>query len=213
MQWIKENYIIMLSISISLLLHSVIMLYNKDSVVVKENIITFEIIKQVANTQISEQVTENNNNAEEQENVKDEIVKKQNIVEKKQVNNKKTINKQTTPKKDKKVNKDNIKATGTDSINNQAEIYVQENYSKIEKEIVSRIIYPPRAKKLGIEGAGYLLILIDNSGIIVSVQAYDFPNKLLQDAALNAAKKVGYVASHQMANSVEIKVPVKFHLR
>ena len=59
----------------------------------------------------------------------------------------------------------------------------------------------------------YLLIAIDKTGTIVSVQAFDFPNKLLQDAALKAAKKVGYVASHEMVSNVELKVPVTFYLR
>ena len=96
---------------------------------------------------------------------------------------------------------------------NQAETYIKQNYNQIHQEIVNRIIYPPRAKKLGIEGSGYLLIAIDKTGTIVSVKAFDFPNKLLQDAALKAAKKVGYVASHEMASNVELKVPVTFYLR
>ena len=168
MQWIKENSIITITIFISLLFHSIIMLYNKEEHIIKENIITFEIVKQVANTQIAQEVQENT---------------------------------------------DTIQSAGVNKINNQAETYIKQNYNQIRQEIVSRIVYPPRAKKLGIEGSGYLLIAIDKTGTIVSVKAFDFPNKLLQDAALKAAKKVGYVAGHEMVSNVELKVPVTFYLR
>ena len=59
MQWIKENSIITITIFISLLFHSIIMLYNKEEHIIKENIITFEIVKQVANTQIAQEVKQN----------------------------------------------------------------------------------------------------------------------------------------------------------
>ena len=70
MQWIKENSIITITIFISLLFHSIIMLYNKEEHIIKENIITFEIVKQVANTQIAQEVKQNEtseNNIEEKQ--------------------------------------------------------------------------------------------------------------------------------------------------
>lgn len=231
MLWIRENNIILIALFISLLLHSVIMFYHNEKHIVKENIVTFEIIKQVANTQISENIMQNevieevakeNNIEDEKEEIKKEVIEEKAIVKKevttkKQVIKKETVKKrevaQKKEKKEEKPNSDTVKSTGINEINNQAETYIKQNYNQIEKEIVSRIIYPPRAKKLGIEGAGYLLISIDKTGAIVSVQAYDFPNKLLQDAALKAAKKVGYIAGHGMVSNVEVKVPVKFYLR
>ncbi len=206
MQWIKENSIITVTILISLLFHSIIMLYHKEEHTIKENIVTFEIIKQVANTQISEQIKQDIVE-ESHEEVKEDIIKEDAII-KKDV----APTKQIT-KKEKKQNTDTIKSAGVNKINNQAETYIKQNYNEINQEIISRIVYPPKAKKLGIQGSGYLLISIDKSGTIVSVKAFDFPNKILQDAALKAAKKVGYVASHNMMSNIEMKVPVTFYLR
>ena len=220
MQWIKENSIITITVFISLLFHSVIMLYHKEKPVVKENIITFEIVRQVANTQVAQEIKQNepaeNNVEEKQEEIKKEELQKEAIVKKETAPKKQVVKKEPVKKKEKKVKKENtdtIKSAGVNKINNQAETYIKQNYNQIHQEIVSRIVYPPRAKKLGIEGSGYLLIAIDKTGTIVSVKAFDFPNKLLQDAALKAAKKVGYVASHEMASNVELKVPVTFYLR
>lgn len=217
MQWIKENSIITLTVFISLLFHSIIMLYHKEEHAVKENIITFEIVKQVANTQVSQEIKQNetseNKVEKKQEIVKKEEVHKEALVKKETAPKKQVAKKETIQKKENKENTDTIKSAGVNKINNQAETYIKQNYNQIHQEIVSRIVYPPRAKKLGIEGSGYLLIAIDKTGTIVSVQAFDFPNKLLQDAALKAAKKVGYVASHEMVSNVELKVPVSFYLR
>lgn len=220
MQWIKENSIITFTVFISLLFHSIIMLYNKEKTVVKENIITFEIVKQVADTQISEQIKQNeiteNNVEEKQEEVTKDEVYKQALIQKETAPKKKVVKKEPVQKKENKERKENtdtIKSAGVNKVNNQAETYIKQNYNQIQQEIVSRIVYPPRAKKLGIEGSGYLLIAIDKTGTIVSVKAFDFPNKLLQEAALKAAKKVGYVASHEMMSNVELKVPVSFFLR
>lgn len=208
MQWIKENSIITITIFISLLFHSIIMLYNKEERIIKENIITFEIVKQMANTQISQEIKQN-------ETSENKVDKKQKTVKKEEIYKDALIKKETAPKKQvtKKENTDTIQSAGVNKINNQAETYIKQNYNQIQQEIVSRIVYPPRAKKLGIEGSGYLLIAIDKTGTIVSVKAFDFPNKLLQDAALKAAKKAGCVASHEMVSNVELKVPVTFYLK
>lgn len=220
MQWIKENSIITIAVFISLIFHSIVMLYHKEEHIIKEDIITFEIVKQVANTQIAQEIKQNepieNKVEEKQEIVKKEEIHKEALVKKEITPKKQVVKKETAQKKDNKVKKENtdtIKSAGVNKINNQAETYIKQNYNQIHQEIVSRIVYPPRAKKLGIEGSGYLLIAIDKTGTIVSVQAFDFPNKLLQDAALKAAKKVGYVASHEMVSNVELKVPVTFYLR
>lgn len=213
MQWIKENKVIAITVFVSLLFHSAIMFYHKEKSVIKENIITFEIVKQTANTQIAKEIKQNEtseNKVEEKQKIVKKEVHKKALVKKESAPKKQVVKKETVQKKE---NTDTIKSAGINKINNQAETYIKQNYNQIHQEIVSRIVYPPRAKKLGIEGSGYLLIAIDKTGTIVSVQAFDFPNKLLRDAALKAAKKVGYVASHEMMSNIELKVPVTFFLR
>ena len=217
MQWIKENSIIALTLLISLLFHSIFMLYHKKENNIQENIITFEIVQQTADTNISEKIEKNENTQQEKqeedkEEIKKEEVKEEKAVKKASVPKKQPVKKDVEKKKENKTNKDIVKSAGENKINNQAETYIKQNYAKIEQDIVSRIVYPPRAKKLGIEGSGYLIITIDNKGTIISVKAYDFPSKLLQDAALKAAKKAGSVAGHGMMTNIEIKVPVKFSL-
>lgn len=217
MQWIRENSIIASTLLISLIFHGIFMFYNKQENIIKENIITFEIVHQTANTNISEKIEKNENTQQEkQEEVKEEIkkeeVKEEKAVKKAAVPKKQPVKKDVEKKKETKTNKDIVKSAGVNKINNQAETYIKQNYAKIEQDIVSRIVYPPRAKKLGIEGSGYLIITIDKTGTIISVKAYDFPSKLLQDAALKAVKKAGSAAGHGMMTNVEIKVPVKFSL-
>ncbi|MDY5051360.1 MAG: TonB family protein [Candidatus Mucispirillum faecigallinarum] len=217
MQWIKENSIIASTLLISLIFHSIFMFYNKQENIIKENIITFEIVHQTANTNISEKIEKNENTQQEkQEEVKEEIkkeeVKEEKAVKKAAVPKKQPVKKDVEKKKENKTNKDIVKSAGENKINNQAETYIKQNYAKIEQDIVSRIVYPPRAKKLGIEGSGYLIITIDKTGTIISVKAYDFPSKLLQDAALKAAKKAGSAAGHGMMTNIKIKVPVTFSL-
>lgn len=217
MQWIRENSIIASTLLISLIFHGIFMFYNKQENIIKENIITFEIVHQTANTNISEKIEKNENTQQEkQEEVKEEIkkeeVKEEKAVKKAAVPKKQPVKKDVEKKKETKTNKDIVKSAGVNKINNQAETYIKQNYAKIEQDIVSRIVYPPRAKKLGIEGSGYLIITIDKTGTIISVKAYDFPSKLLQDAALKAVKKAGSAAGHGMMTNIEIKVPVKFSL-
>lgn len=213
MQWIKENKVIAITVFVSLLFHSAIMFYHKEKSVIKENIITFEIVKQTANTQIAKEIKQNEtseNKVEEKQKIVKKEVHKKALVKKESAPKKQVVKKETVQKKE---NTDTIKSAGINKINNQAETYIKQNYNQIHQEIVSRIVYPPRAKKLGIEGSGYLLIAIDKTGTIVSVQAFDFPNKLLRDAALKAAKKVGSAAGHEMMSNIELKVPVTFFLR
>lgn len=212
MQWIKENSIIALTLLISLLFHSIFMLYNKKENNIQENIITFEIVQQTADTTISEKLEKNENTQQEKQEEVSKEVKKEEAVKKSAMPKKQPVKKEQNKKKENKENKDIVKSKGSNKINNQAETYIKQNYAKIEQDIVSRIVYPARAKKLGIEGSGYLIITIDNKGTIISVKAYDFPSKLLQDAALKAAKKAGSAAGHGMMTNIEIKVPVKFSL-
>ena len=217
MQWIKENSIIALTLLISLLIHSIFMIYHKKENIIQENIITFEIVQQKADTNISQKLEKNENTQQKKQEevskeIKKEEVKKEKAVKKSALPKKQPVKKEQNKKKENKENKDIVKSKGSNKINNQAETYIKQNYAKIEQDIVSRIVYPPRAKKLGIEGSGYLIITIDNKGTIISVKAYDFPSKLLQDAALKAAKKAGSAAGHGMMTNIEIKVPVKFSL-
>ena len=86
MQWIKENSIITIAVFISLIFHSIVMLYHKEEHIIKEDIITFEIVKQVANTQIAQEIKQNepieNKVEEKQEIVKKEEIHKEALVKK-----------------------------------------------------------------------------------------------------------------------------------
>ena len=92
-------------------------------------------------------------------------------------------------------------------------MYIKQNYTNIHQQIISNIIYPPRAKKLGIEGSRYLLVIINQDGSIISVEAFDFPNKILSEAAIKAAKKASKTAAHQLSSNVEVKISVTFKLK
>ncbi len=206
MKWINENKIILAALIFSLAAHGVMFFYKKqNNMEVKNQIVYLEIIEQKADTDL------NAFQEEKVEKIIEKPVKKETAQIPKKVIPKqnKTKNKKTAQNK----KQDVIKSTGENKENNQAKTYIKNNYKNIEKQIVSSIVYPARAKKLGIQGSGYLLIQIDNNGRIVSVQAFDFPNKLLSDAALKAAKKTGELAGHQMAGNVELKIPVSFYLR
>lgn len=204
MQLIKNNFIITFAIFLSLSIHIVILLYNKSENVIKENIVYFELVKQAANTDVS---AVNEKIIEEVEKVEEN----KKIVEDKAEIPKKVVKKQEKKKAAKR--QDIVKAKGKNNTNNQAEMYIKQNYTNIHQQIISNIIYPPRAKKLGIEGSGYLLVIINKDGSIISVKAYDFPNKILSEAAIKAAKKASKTAAHQLSSNVEVKIPVTFKLK
>lgn len=200
---IKNNKIITIAFILSISIHLILLLYSSNKPVIEEQIVYFEIVRQQANTDVTKQETNIEKTQEQEE--KKEVVKKAEIP-------KKIIKKKETVKKTIK-KQDTIKSEGKEQINNQAEMYVKQNYTNIHNQIIGNIIYPPRAKKLGIEGSGYLLILIDKEGSIISIKAFDFPNKLLSDAAIKAAKKASKSATHQLSSNVEIKIPVTFKLQ
>ena len=125
--------------------------------------------------------------------------------------NKKIVKK--TGKKKAVKRQDIVKSKGKNNTNNQAEMYIKQNYTNIHQQIISNIIYPPRAKKLGIEGSRYLLVIINKDGSIISVKAYDFPNKILSEAAIKEAKKASKTAAHQLSSNVEVKISVTFKLK
>lgn len=200
---IKNNKIITIAFILSISIHLILLLYSSNKPVIEEQIVYFEIVRQQANTDVTKQETNIEKTQEQEE--KKEVVKKAEIP-------KKIIKKKETVKKTIK-KQDTIKSEGKEQINNQAEMYIKQNYTNIHNQIIGNIIYPPRAKKLGIEGSGYLLILIDKEGSIISIKAFDFPNKLLSDAAIKAAKKASKSATHQLSSNVEIKIPVTFKLQ
>lgn len=45
------------------------------------------------------------------------------------------------------------------------------------------------------------------------MKAYDFPNKILSEAAIKAAKKASKTAAHQLSSNVEVQIPVTFKLK
>ena len=67
------------------------------------------------------------------------------IVEDKAETPKKIVKKQEKKKAVKR--QDIVKSKGKNNTNNQAEMYIKQNYTNIHQQIISNIIYPPRAKK------------------------------------------------------------------
>lgn len=151
---------------------------------------------------------------------KKEVVKKQikkQPVKKKEVVKKETVKKEVAENKEVKEEKQENKNLGKEKslvVDNKAltEAYRQANYNIIRDKILSSLKYPERARKMGIEGSGFIVIVIDSQGNIISHRAENFKNRLLQNAALKAAKKVSNAAGHSMA-SVELKIQIDFNLR
>lgn len=207
--WIKENKILLTTLFVSSVFHVLLFesgFYNNNKIM-PPKIVSFEIIHPLKKGEKTETVSDT---SIETAQTYQEIIKETQAV------TKNTVKPQHIQKEPKKTEhkKDDRKtaAAGNAAYDNNAIIYEKENLEIIRNMIVNRIIYPPQAKKLGIEGSGYLIIIIDNSGKIISVSANGFPNRLLSEAALKAAKKVGQVAGHSLA-SVEMKIPINFHLR
>lgn len=217
MQLIRNNLLISFALFVSINIHLVLLLYHNSKPVIQENIVYFELVKQTANTNITasdtqsekEEIEKTEEKVEEVKQVKE--IKKPADIPKKAVQKKETAKKEV--KKPAKQKQDIVKSKGADINNNQAEMYIKQNYTNIHKQIIGSIIYPPRAKKLGIEGSGYLLLTINQMGNIIDIQAFDFPNKLLKDAAIKAAKKASKTASHQLSSNVVVKIPVTFRLK
>lgn len=148
--------------------------------------------------------------------IKKQPVKKKEAVKKEVV--KKEVVKKEVPRNEevKEVKRENKNLGNEKSlvVDNKAltEAYKQANYNIIRDKILSSLKYPERARKMGIEGSGFIVIVIDGQGNIISRRAENFPNRLLQNAALKAAKNVSNAAGHSMA-SVELKIPINFDLK
>lgn len=204
MNIIRNNIIIILALFMSICLHIMILQYKQTEEILENDMVYFELVKQTANTDtasVNNEITEDTNKQEK----KEEIIKNNEDIPKKIIQKKKDEKK--TSKK-----QDVIKSKGVNKTNNQAEMYIKQNYTNIHQKIVSNIIYPPRAKKLGIEGSGYLIVTINQNGSIIAVEAFDFPNKILSDAAIKAAKKASKTASHQLSTNINVKIPIIFNL-
>lgn len=216
---IKNNIVITLTLFISINIHLILLMNYNNKPVMQENIVYFELVKQTANTNISESNIKTEETAEEKEVIEKIEEKPKEIKEKKkpaEIPEKVVSKKEVTKKEVKKTAKqkqDIVKSKGADNINNQAEMYIKQNYTNIHKRIIGNIIYPPRAKKLGIEGSGYLLLTINQTGQIINIEAVNFPNKLLKDAAVKAAKKASKTATHQLSSNVVVKIPITFKLK
>lgn len=146
--------------------------------------------------------------------VKKQPVKKKEVVEKKETVKKEIVKKEVTKNKEVKEENKNTGIEKSVQADNKVlvEAYRQANYNTIRDKILSSLKYPERARKLGIEGSGFIIIVIDGQGNIISRRAENFPNRMLQNAALKAAKNVSNAAAHSMA-SVELKIPINFNLR
>lgn len=211
---IKNNIVITLTLFISINIHLILLMNYNNKPVMQENIVYFELVKQTANTNISESNIKTEETAEEKEVIEKIEEKPKEIKEKKKPAEipEKVVSKKEV-KKTAKQKQDIVKSKGADNINNQAEMYIKQNYTNIHKQIIGNIIYPPRAKKLGIEGSGYLLLTINQTGQIINIEAVNFPNKLLKDAAVKAAKKASKTATHQLSSNVVVKIPITFKLK
>lgn len=151
---------------------------------------------------------------------KKEVVKKQikkQPVKKKEAVKKEAVKKEVPRNEEVKEVKRENKNLGNEKslvVDNKAltEAYKQANYNIIRDKILSSLKYPERARKMGIEGSGFIVIVIDGQGNIISRRAENFQNRLLQNAALKAAKNVSNAAGHSMA-SVELKIPINFDLK
>lgn len=91
-------------------------------------------------------------------------------------------------------------------------VYINANYEAIRRSFMDELIYPDRAKKMGIEGKGTIMLVIDKDGKVKSVSLFsEFGNRLLDDAALKAGKRVRKVVAPGV-DEVRIMIPVTFAL-
>ncbi len=196
-----KKYTIIFSLICSSTIHIFLLLYHQDHKKTNNDVIYIDLIPKTISTRVD---VNNNLNTDSSKRNKNHTKIEKNIPDTNGFTKNKT--KRNIKQYSKKTLDNNNKS------DNKAQNYIKANYKLIKQQIVSNITYPPRAKKLGIEGSGYLLIEINSSGKIVSVKALDFPNKMLSEAALKAAKKAGDTYTHNFAGNIEIKIPISFYL-
>lgn len=240
LELIKKNRLIISMLIISILFHGVLFfsyITKKTPVSSKDKVIEVSfvnyskpVINEVVEEPVQEQKVEEKIEEKPVEKIekavipvkpkKKEVVKKQikkQPVKKKEAVKKEAVKKEVPRNEEVKEVKRENKNLGNEKslvVDNKAltEAYKQANYNIIRDKILSSLKYPERARKMGIEGSGFIVIVIDGQGNIISRRAENFQNRLLQNAALKAAKNVSNAAGHSMA-SVELKIPINFNLK
>ncbi|NBB72705.1 MAG: TonB family protein [Bacteroidetes bacterium] len=75
--------------------------------------------------------------------------------------------------------------------------------------------YPEFAKKAGIEGAVFVQFIVDERGQVTNVQVTRGVHKLLDEAAVEAVRKMRFEPGKQRGKPVKVQMslPVRFYLR
>jgi protein TonB len=75
--------------------------------------------------------------------------------------------------------------------------------------------YPPLARKAGIEGEVIIGILIGRDGKVIRTKILDSANEILNQAAIDAIRKVQFSPARQNGESVEcwVTIPINFEIR
>jgi len=82
--------------------------------------------------------------------------------------------------------------------------------SRAQAALAAHLLYPPEAVALGLEGDAILLLILTDSGQLVSAAiARSSGHALLDQAALDAARRIGALPG----NSRQTLFPVSFRLR
>ncbi|WP_051537875.1 energy transducer TonB [Treponema sp. C6A8] len=80
------------------------------------------------------------------------------------------------------------------------------------REVLSRIVYPPMAYKQGIEGLVYLELYIDSKGVIKNIKVLKDPGHGFAEAAIAALRGIKCIPANAngKACAVRYRYPLKF---
>lgn len=81
--------------------------------------------------------------------------------------------------------------------------------------ILNNVVYPEKAREEKIEGKVFVLALIDERGNVEKISIEKSANKLLDEAAMEAIKKVKFTPGELNGKKVkaEVTIPVAFKLK
>jgi protein TonB len=104
---------------------------------------------------------------------------------------------------------------GTLNSQNPEDFLPQHKISKVPElpleKILSNIIYPPLARKQGIEAIVYLLLYIDQEGIIRKIDVMQDPGHGFVEAALEALENITCTPAE--ANGIPVAVKFRYAIR
>jgi len=96
----------------------------------------------------------------------------------------------------------------------QQKNFVKTNFAIIREKVLSNLIYPNIARRMGWIGVVELAIIIDTNGKLVDAYIHkSSERKLLDDAALDAAKLLRHETLPIPATTSKIILPVSFKLK